>query len=215
MTKAPSERARTKRGHERASYDATVIHEILDAMPVCHVAYVLDGAPVVTPTIQWREGDRVYWHGSSASRMLKKSTGNQVNLAVTILDGMVMARSGFHHSVNYRSVMLFGEAEIVTGREEKILRLRNFMEGLFPGRWDMLRPINDKEIKATTVLSMAIDEASAKVRPGMPIDDEDDYDLPIWAGVIPLKIQTLAPLADPRNLDGLSPPDHVTQFTTG
>ena len=184
-------------------------------MPICHVSYVLDGAPVVTPTIQWRQGDHIYWHGSSASRMIKKSAGADVCLAVTILDGMVMARSAFHHSVNYRSVMLFGNASVVEDRQLAEASLKIMVEGLFPGRWDMLRPMTDKELKATTVLSMPIDEASAKIRAGQPIDDDEDYELPIWAGVVPVHLNVGAPIDDPRNLDGVSAPAHATDFKIG
>lgn len=216
MTKsdsAPSERVRVKRAHERGRYDAKSIHAILDATPLAHVGYKIGDQPFVTPTLQWREGDRVYWHGSSASRALKSSDDAEVCLTVTLMDGFVMARSAFHHSVNFRSVMVLGSAQKVTEPEEKELRLKNFVEGLFPGRWDMLRPVTDQEIKATTVLSMPIDEASAKIRTGHPIDDEEDYALPIWSGIIPIKSQLLSPEPDPRNLAGLTPPDHVTGMT--
>lgn len=212
---APSQRTRLKRTHERGAYDSTSIYQILDAMPVCHVSYILNGAPVVTPTLQWREGNHVYWHGSSASRLIKKAAGADVCMAVTLLDGMVLARSAFHHSVNFRSAMLFGKASIVDDPQLATQKLKNMVEGLFPGRWDMLRPINQKELKATTVLSMPIDEASAKVRSGMPVDDDEDYELPIWAGVIPVSMQVGAPIDDPRNLPGVSAPDHAKKFKTG
>jgi uncharacterized protein len=212
--KPPSPRATVKRMHERGHYDRATIDAILDAMPIAHVGYVLEGAPVVTPTLQWREGDHVYWHGSSASRMLRRAEGAAVCLTVTIFDGFVLARSGFHHSVNYRSVMLFGQASRVPDGD-KLDRLRTFMEGLFPGRWDGLRPANGQEIKATTMLSMPIQEASAKIRTGPPKDDEEDYALPIWAGVLPLRIQTGAPQPDPRNLPGLASPAGLKDFRIG
>ncbi len=177
-----------------------------------HFAYVVDGTPHITPTFQWREGDRIFWHGSSASRFLRQVVGQQVSLAITNLDGFVLARSAFHHSVNYRSVVLFGEAEAVA-ETDKVEKLRNFLDGVFPGRWKTLRPINKQEIKATTVLSMAIDEGSAKVRSGQPIDDDEDYALPIWAGIVPTETQFLDPIADPRNLEGVALPDHVANFT--
>ena len=138
---APTERTRVKRLNKRAKYDAETVHGILDAMPICNVGYVFNGAPYVTPTLQWREGDHVYWHGSSASRMLEACEDAQVCLTVSIIDGFVMARSAFNHSCNYRSVMVFGTARKVTDPAEKELRLRNFTEGLWPGRWDMLRPM--------------------------------------------------------------------------
>jgi len=212
---SPSERARLKRGHERGDYSKQTIHSILDAMPLCHVSYILDGAPVVTPTFQWREGDHVYWHGSSASRLIRKSTAADVCMAVTILDGMVMARSAMHHSVNYRSVMLFGKADIIDDPEIAAKRLEGMIESLYPGRWDMLRPMTDKELKATTVLSMPINEASAKVRTGQPIDDEEDYALPIWAGVVPVQMSVGAPIDDTRNLPDVVAPPNATDFKIG
>ena len=215
QTKAPSERVRVKRNHVRAVYDAEAVYAILDAMPVCHVGYVVDAEPYVTPTLQWREGERVYWHGSSASRALKKSVDAEVCLTVTLLDGMVMARSAFHHSVNYRSVMIKGVAEKITDPKAKARHLETMVEQFFPGRWATLRDMTAKEAQATTVLSMPITEASAKIRPGMPVDDEEDYALPIWAGVIPVKLQVLPPQDDPRNQPGLSAPDHVHNFRIG
>ena len=147
---APSPRVRVKRLHERGHYDATTVHGILDAMPICSVGYVFNGAPYVTPTLQWREGDHIYWHGSSASRMLETVDEADVCVTVTLIDGFVMARSAFHHSANYRSVMALGRAHKVKDRDEKEARLKVFVDGLFPGRWDMLRPMNGQELKATT-----------------------------------------------------------------
>ena len=215
MTDAPSERTRVKRLNKRAKYDAETVHAILDATPICNVGYAFNGAPYVTPTLQWREGDRVYWHGSSASRMLEACEEAQACLTVSLIDGFVMARSAFNHSCNYRSVMIFGTAVKVTNPVEKEMRLRTFTEGLWPGRWDMLRPVTAKEIKATTVLSMPLDEASAKVRVGPPGDDEEDYALPIWAGVIPVRQQMFPPVNDPRLIAGIKPPQHVREFKFG
>jgi nitroimidazol reductase NimA-like FMN-containing flavoprotein (pyridoxamine 5'-phosphate oxidase superfamily) len=212
---APSERTRVKRLNKRAKYDAETVHGILDAMPICHVGYMFNGAPYVTPTLQWREGSRVYWHGSSASRMLEACEDAQVCLTVTILDGFVMARAAFNHSCNYRSVMAFGTARKLTDAAQKEQSLKAFTEGLWPGRWDMLRKMTAQELKATTVLSMELDEASAKIRSGPPGDDEADYSLPIWAGVIPVRQELLAPADDPRLLAGLAPPRHVTDFRIG
>ncbi len=209
-----TERSRVRRLHERGDYSRETIDAILDATPICHVGYVIDGKPYVTPTFQWREDDRVYWHGSSASRMLRSAAGAEVCLTVTLLDGLVLARSGFHHSVNYRSVMVFGAAEKVAD-EEKELRLRTFLDGLYPGRWDTLRAMTDQELKATTVLSMPLTEASAKVRTGMPVDDMPDYALPIWAGVVPIQHSVGAPEPDPHNLDGVETPDYATALTLG
>ncbi len=212
---APSARVRVKRMHERGAYDRASIDAILDATPLGHIGFVHNGQPFVIPTLQWREGDRVYWHGSAASRMLATANGADVCLTVTLMDGIVLARSAFHHSINYRSVMLLGRAEMVTDAAEKEARLKAFVDGLFPGRWDSLRAVNAKELKATHVLSMPIDEASAKVRTGGPKDDEADYALPIWAGVLPIAQQALTPVDDPLNLAGVEAPEHVRRFRLG
>lgn len=212
---APSERVRVKRLHERGAYDRASIDAILDATPVANVGYVIDGQPFVTPTLHWREGDHLYWHGSAASRMLEESAGADVCVTVTLIDGIVLARSAFHHSVNYRSVMLVGRAAIVTDPAEKAARLERFVEGMFPGRWGMLRPVTAQEMKATSVLSLPISEASAKVRTGPPKDDDEDYALDIWAGVLPLQLTTLPPIDDPKSRPGLRPPEHVTRFKIG
>ena len=209
-----TERSRVKRLHERGSYERDHVNEIIDATPMCHFAYVVNGRPHITPTFQWREGETIFWHGSSASRFLREVAGQQVSLAITNLDGFVLARSAFHHSVNYRSVVLFGVAAIVAD-DIKVDKLRNFLDGVYPGRWESLRPINDQEIKATTVLSMAIDEGSAKVRAGQPVDDNEDYALPIWAGVVPIETRALDPIPDPLNLPGAGLPDHVANFAWG
>jgi len=195
---APSERTRVKRMKKRAAYDSGTVHGILDAMPICNVGYVFDGAPYVTPTLQWREGDHVYWHGSSASRMLEACEQAQVCLTVSIIDGFVMARSAYNHSCNYRSVMVLGTAHKLTDAAEKEASLKLFTEGLWPGRWDMLRQMTQKELKATTVLKMSLDEASAKVRSGPPGDDEADYALPVWAGVLPTALVQGTPVPDPK-----------------
>jgi uncharacterized protein len=215
MTVAPTERTRVKRLNENARYDEATIHAILDAQPMCTVGYVFNGSPYVTPTLQWREGKHIYWHGSAASRMLEACEETQVCVNVTLFDGMVMARSAFEHSCNYRSVMAFGTAHKVVDRDEKEARLEAMIEQLFPGRWDMLRTMKEKELKATTILGLELNEVSAKVRSGPPIDDEEDYALPIWAGVIPLQTQTLAPIDDPRLLGELVPPAHVGSFKIG
>lgn len=210
-----SERVRVRRMHERGHYDRATINAILDAMPIAHVGYVVDGAPFVTPTLQWREGDHLYWHGSAASRMLESTDGADACVSVTIVDGFVLARSAYHHSVNYRSVMLLGRAQAVRDPAEKEERLRRFVEHMFPGRWDMLRAATPQELKATMVVGMPISEASAKLRSGPPKDDEEDYALPIWAGVLPVRMQVLAPIDDPGLSAGLAPPSHVGAFRMG
>ena len=215
MTNTPTERTRVRRMHERGAYDRASIDPILDAGYLCHVGYTIDGAPYVTPTLYWREGDHVYWHGSSASRMLRKTVGAEVCLTVTHMDGFVMARSGMHHSINYRSAMLFGTATKVEDDDAKLERLRIFIEGLFPGRWDELRPVTAQELKATTILSMPIEEASAKVRNGPPGDDEEDYALPVWSGVLPVAPEFGAPVPCPRLVEGTPVPAHVADLVTG
>ncbi len=212
---APSPRTRARRLHDKAAYDRTVIDAILDAMPVAHVGHVVDGFPVVTPTLHWREGDRVYWHGSSASRMQKRATGEEVCLTVTLLDGMVLARSGLEHSVNYRSVMVFGRAEVVEGAETKTAHLREMMEQLFPGRWDQLRPITAQELKATRILSLPLTEASAKISAGPPLDPPEDAAWPVWAGVIPIRLTVDTPEAAPDLPPGLPVPDHASRYSIG
>lgn len=214
-SKAPSQRVRVRRNHNRAAYDLSAIAAILDANPLCHIAYVHDGTVYNTPTLQWREGERVYWHGSSASRMIKAALSGQVCLTVSSLDGLVLARSAFHHSVNYRSVMVLGRPDKVTDARAKRRHLETFFDQLLPGRWGELRAMTAKELKATAVVSMPLEEASAKVRDDWPVDDEEDYALPIWAGVMPLKLVAEAPRDDPRNLAGVRAPAHLRAITLG
>lgn len=211
-TLPPTERTRLRRMHERGRFDRETIHAILDAQPLCSVGYVIDGRPYVTPTLQWREGDHVGGHGSSASRALRAQKGAEVCLTVAILDGFVLARSGFHHSVDDRSVTLFGRAFAVEDPDEKRERLRRFVDRLFPGRSAMLRPDHAQELKTTTVPGMEIREGSAKVRNGPPKDEEEDHALPIWAGVLPVRLEVGEPIPDPRNPEGLDVPEHVRAF---
>ena len=210
-----TERTRLRRYHERGHYDRATIDAILDAMPLCHVGYLIDDKPVVMPTFQWREGDHVYWHASSAGRGVRNAQDNEVCLTVSILDGLVLARSGMHHSANSRSVMIFGTARRITDPAEKLDKLKGFIEKMYPGRWDTLRPITDQEAKATAILSLPITEASAKVRSGGPVDHEEDYALPIWAGVIPVSMQIGEPVPDERNLPDVEEPAHVRGFRIG
>jgi nitroimidazol reductase NimA-like FMN-containing flavoprotein (pyridoxamine 5'-phosphate oxidase superfamily) len=210
-----TERTRLRRLSQRGHFDRETIHAILDAMPLCHVGYLIDGKPVVMPTLQWREGDHVYWHGSNGGRGLKAAQGADVCLTVSLLDGLVLARSGMHHSANYRSVMIFGRPTPVVDPDEKITRLRAFIETLYPGRWETLRPIAAQEVKATAILSMPIEEASAKIRDAGPADDEADYALPIWAGVVPVRHAIGEPEADPRNLPGVEMPEYASRFSIG
>ncbi len=211
----PSKRVRLKRRHERGSYDRAVIDAILDATPLAHVGYIYEGSPYVTPTMQWREGDHIYWHGSAASRMIEAAGGAEVCVTVSLLDGFVLGRSAMHHSVNYRSVMIFGHAQIIADPAEKEAHFKAFIERLFPGRWDSLRPVTEQEIKATGVLSLPISEASAKIRAAPPKDDEEDYALDIWAGVLPVRMAVDAPQDDPRLKPGVTPPDALKRFRLG
>lgn len=212
----PTERSRVKRLHKRAHYDHETVHRLIDEIGTGSVGYVIDGQPHVTPTLVWREGDRVYWHGSSASRMLRQvKTGIPVSLNVFHLDGLVLARSGFHSSVNYRSATLFGTAEVVEGAEEQEASLKAFLERFVPGHWDTLRPVNSQELKATTIVAMTIEEASAKIRTGHCEDDEEDYALDIWAGIVPIHTAIGEPEDDPRLKAGVARPDHLKNIRFG
>jgi nitroimidazol reductase NimA-like FMN-containing flavoprotein (pyridoxamine 5'-phosphate oxidase superfamily) len=183
-----SARVRVKRFHERGRYDREALDAILDAGVLCHIGFLFDGYPVVTPTLYWRHGGHVFWHGSNASRMLAAAEGADVRLTVTHLDGMVLTRSAYHHSANYRCAMLFGHAERVDGPDEKQSRLRQMFESLFPARWQQLRPVSQAELKATKILSMRIDEFSVKCREGDPQEDDADEHWPVWSGVVPLSV---------------------------
>jgi len=190
---------RVKRVPERGAYDRGQVDAILDAGLVCHLGFVHDGHPIVIPTLYARVGDGVYVHGSSASRMLRTLQGGvDACLTVTIVDGLVLARSIFHHSVNYRSVVVLGRASEVTDPDEKVGALEAFGERILPGWWAEVRPPTRLELKATSILRLPLDEASAKLRTGPPTDDEEDYDLPVWAGVIPLALRAGEPQPDPR-----------------
>lgn len=209
----PTERSRVRRLHERGSHERATIEAVLDAGLVAHVGYVIDGQPYVTPTAYWRHGSNVYWHGSSASRAIRtQRTGLPVCLTVTHLDGLVLARSGFHHSMNYRSVMLFGRARAVGDPAAKRAALDAFIERILPGRAAALRPHTAQELKATTVMVMGIEEGSAKIRTGPPKDDEPDYALPIWAGVVPLRLVPGPIEDDPRLAPGLAAPEEVRRL---
>jgi len=212
----PGVRSKAKRNYERAAYDHETVHAVIDAGSMCHVGYAIDGQPYVTPTIHWRQGTRLFWHGSSASRMLRTvRAAVPACLTVSHFDGFVLARSAFHHSVNYRSVLAFGKAKEVVEPAAKMAALEAMMQRFFQGRWETLRPVTDQELKATMVVEMEIEEASAKIRTGPPIDDEPDYDWPVWAGVLPVQLTTGAPEPDPRLKPGVSVPDHVTEFVPG
>lgn len=209
----PSARTRVRRGAARAKYDRATIHAILDAASMCHVGYAVDGVPHVIPTAHWRIGDRVYWHGSSASAMIRQAgRGLPVCFTASILDGLVVARSGFRTSFNYRSVVAFGAAEPVDGRDAKLAALEALMEKLIPGRWAELRLPSEQELKATTVLSMPLDEASAKVRNGGPNDLPEDQDTPLWAGWVPVHRTLGAPVPLPELPAGVTAPEYLNRI---
>jgi nitroimidazol reductase NimA-like FMN-containing flavoprotein (pyridoxamine 5'-phosphate oxidase superfamily) len=202
-------RTRVTREPERAVYDRAVAYKILDEGFVCHVGFVVDSQPFVIPTSYGRQGDNLYLHGSAASRMLRNlDQGIPACVTVTLLDGLVLARSIFNHSMNYRSVVVLGTAVAVTDPQEKLEALRALSEHILPGRWEDVRHPNEKELKATLAMRLPIEEFSAKVRQGPPIDDEEDYSFPTWAGVIPLTTVPGAPVNDPR----LDPPREVPEY---
>ena len=212
---APSARTRVNRYRWLAHYDKKTIHAILDAMPVAHVGYVHDGLPIVTPTLQWREGDRVYWHGAAHGRMMKTTESAEVCLSVSILDGLVLARAAYNFNINHRSVMVFGRPEAVTEPAEKMRLLKRFVDGYVPGQWEQLRPVTEQELGATAILSLPLTEASAKLRAGPPEDNEDDYALPVWAGVLPIHFAVGKPEPDPRNLPEVEIPASLAAFAIG
>lgn len=204
----PSDRTRVRRMPERGRYDRATIDAILDAAIVGHVGYVIDGQPFVTPTAVWRQGDRLYWHGSSASRALRATPdGTRVCITVTHLDGLILARSGFDHSLDYRSVMVLGAATLVTDDDDKLAALEAFTDHLYPGRWGELRPATRQELKATTVLWTELSEASAKVRAYGYKDAPDDAAWPVWVGSIPLAMVPGEPVQLDGQPDGLRSPD--------
>ena len=209
-----STKTELRRLPERGSHETEVIHAILDEALICHVGFVHDGFPVVIPTIHARSGDTLFLHGSPASRMLQVlQRGEEVCVAVTIVDGLVLARSAFHHSINYRSVVLLGRGAAVADESEKRSVLKALTDHIMPGRWDEVRAPSPEELRRTLVVAIPVDEASAKVRVGPPLDDEPDYDLPVWAGVLPLRLTAASPLADPRLADGITLPSYLRDYT--
>src|SRR5437016_12881033 len=214
MNKFPqTARTTLKRLPYRGSYDRELIDQILDEGFVCHVGFAVDGQPFVIPTGYARVGDKLFIHGSQASRMLRTlGKGIDVCLTVTLVDGLVLARSAFHHSVNYRSVVILGTAKLVEDPTQKMEALRLFTEHVMKGRWDEIRWPNEQELKGTTVLALPLEEVSAKVRTGGPVDDEEDYELPVWAGVLPLPVTPTAPIADARLKPEIAVPENVTAY---
>jgi nitroimidazol reductase NimA-like FMN-containing flavoprotein (pyridoxamine 5'-phosphate oxidase superfamily) len=205
---------RVRRKPDRAAYDRPTIDAILDEGLVCHLGFVHEDRPFVIPTLYARAGDVVYVHGSAASRMLRALAGGILAcLTVTLVDGLVLARSAFHHSVNYRSVVIQGTALPVTEPAEKERALEAFTEHVVRGRWANVRQPAARELRATAVLRLPIDEASAKARTGPPLDDEPDYELDVWAGVLPLRVEASAPEPDPRLRPGVQPPGYLTRYS--
>ncbi len=210
----PTEKTRLGRIPKRGSFDRTTIYRILDEAFVCHVGFVVDGQPFVIPTGYARAEDRLLIHGSAASRMLRALTeGIDVCVTVTLLDGLVLARSAFHHSMNYRSVMVFGRARVINEEHEKLIALRAFTEHIIRGRWADVRLPTPNELKATWVLSLSLEEASAKIRSGAPVDDEADYALKVWAGEIPLRLKADAPIPDARLPVEIELPAYVADYS--
>ena len=213
MTFPQTDRTTLKRLPKRGHYDRETINEILDEGFICHVGFVVNGQPFVIPTGYARVDDKLFIHGSQASRMLKTlAQGLDVCVTVTLVDGLVLARSAFHHSINYRSVVVFGKARLVVDRDDKIAALLALSEHFIKGRWDDVREPSEPELKATSVLVLKLEEASAKIRTGPPLDDEQDYSLPIWAGVIPLRMIADEPVNDPRLNEGIEAPQYARRY---
>ncbi|MGA9594783.1 MAG: pyridoxamine 5'-phosphate oxidase family protein [Acidimicrobiia bacterium] len=213
MSEAASDRTRLHRLPERGHYDRGVINAILDEALICHIGFVHEGAPVVIPTIHARVGDTLYFHGSPASRMLRSlGLEDQVCVNVSLIDGVVVARAAFHNSLNYRSVVVFGVPRIVDDADEKLAALAAVTNHVIPGRWADSRPMTDKERNGTLVAALPLTEASAKVRVGGPKDDDGDYDLPIWAGVIPLTVAAGHPVPDPGMRANVEVPGYVGDY---
>jgi hypothetical protein len=215
-TQMPSARTRVVREAIRGVYDREAVYQILDEGFLCHVGFAVDGQPFVIPTSYGRKDASLYIHGSAASRMLRQmKEGVSVCITVTLLDGLVLARSVFNHSMNYRSVVILGKATLVDDAQEKLEALRLLSEHILPGRWDDSRQPNQSELKQTSVLRVPIEEFSAKVRTGPPIDDEEDYSFPTWAGVVPLEMTAGAPIDDARLLPGEEAPEYAKHYTRG
>ena len=209
----PTERTRVVREPQRGAYDRETIYKILDEGMVCHVGFAADAQPFVIPTLYARIGDAIYFHGSAASRMLRGAAGGvAVCVTVTLTDGLVLARSVFNHSMNYRSVVALGKASLVEAPAEKFEALHAFTEKVLPGRWEDARQPNEKELKATSILKLPLIEVSAKIRSGPVQDDEEDYALPVWAGIVPLQVQAGAPIRDERCDPAIPTPAYAADY---
>ncbi|CAN5511307.1 pyridoxamine 5'-phosphate oxidase family protein [soil metagenome] len=213
MSDLKTHKTTVKRIPKRGVYDRKTIDAILDEALICHVGFAVDGQPYVIPTGFARVGEDLFIHGSSASRMLRSiAEGIDVCVTVTLVDGLVLARSAFHHSMNYRSVVILGKAEVVTEPDEKYAALEAFTNHIIPGRWPEIRWPSELELKATTVLRLPITEASAKIRTGDPVDDDEDYSMNVWAGVLPLILTTGVPVIDTKLRDEIEIPEHVSSY---
>ena len=206
-------RTKLKRLPKRGNFERETIYKILDEAFICHVGFIVENKPFVIPTSFARIDDVLMIHGSAASRMMRNLSGEiDVCVTITLVDGLVLARSAFHHSMNYRSVVVFGKAKIVSDEQEKYDALKAFTEHIVPNRWSEIRLPTALELKATTVLSIPLNEASAKIRTGNPVDDEEDYDLDVWAGVLPLNLTANTPIADDRLKDGIEIPQNILSY---
>ncbi len=204
---------RVVRVPNRGAYDKEMIYQIIDDAMICHVGLIQDGKPVVIPTLHARDGDNVLLHGATTSRLLKYAqSGQDICVTITLVDGLVLARSVMHHSMNYRSVVVFGKGYLVSDPDEKLAAMKAFTERLIPGRWADARQPNEKEMKATSIVAIPMTSASAKVRTGGPVDDEEDYSLPIWAGVLPMKENMIDPIDDDRLIEGVGVPEYVSKY---
>ncbi len=211
---APTKKTKLKRLPKRGNFERETIYQILDEAFICHVGFMIDEQPFVIPTGYARVGDKLLIHGSAASRMLRALTREiDVCVTVTLIDGLVLARSAFHHSMNYRSVVILGKANVINDEREKSDALFALSEHIIPNRWAEVRPPTANELKATLVFSLPITEASAKIRTGNPVDDEEDYALEIWAGVIPLRLAALPPVSDSRLRQDIKPPAYAQNYT--
>lgn len=209
----PTGRTTVKRLPLRANYERETVNQILDEGFICHVGFIVENSPVVIPTGYGRLGDQLYIHGSAASRMLRTlREALDVCVTVTLVDALVLARSAFHHSMNYRSVVIFGKARVVEDEDEKMKALHAFTDHVMRRRWEESRLPTRNELRATMVLALPLDEASAKIRTGPPIDDEEDYDLPVWAGELPLRLVTDEAIPDPRLRDGIELPQYIRDY---
>lgn len=212
--KPPSDRTRVKRLPDRGAYDKETIYSILDEGLVCHVAVVVEGQPLVVPMTYARSGNKLILHGAGGGRLMRVlKTGADLCVAVTHFDGIVLARAAFNHSMNYRSVMIFGSARSIEGEEEKLAAFREYFEHVIPGRWDDIRKPDHKELALTAVIELPLDEASAKIRTGPPSDDEEDNDPPVWTGLIPFELAPQPPVDDPELPMDVPRPDYVDGYT--